>query len=103
MALAFNSVKDRLELWTVAAQMLGFNQLAKEQKTLGQKLFCRIALNVARKRFFELGGQCNITDPETVLVLDDHVPHIELKTTDIELMRKFLADYDKEHAAEITP
>jgi len=92
----------KFEAWHMAALMLGYNQLAKEQDVLGSKVFCRLARDAARKSFLELGGTLESeTRDEVILRLHDHVPHVEFGARDIELMRKCVAEHDAK--AGVTP
>ena len=86
---------NRIETWCLAAQVIGFNELAKQQETLGQKVFCRLARNSAEAELRKLGVQWEITQDKVVLTLKDHVPHIEFTDNDIELMRAEVARRDQ--------
>ena len=89
----------KFEAWHMAALMLGYNQLAKEQDVLGSKVFCRLARDAARKSFLELGGTLESeTRDEVILRLDAHVPHVEFGARDIELMRKCVTEHDAKAA-----
>jgi hypothetical protein len=94
---------DRIELWNMAALALGYNELAKQQTTLGQKTFCRLLRDKADKKCQELGASLVITADETILTLHDCVPEIKFRATDIELMRACVAAHDANASAKGNP
>jgi hypothetical protein len=79
------------------AVIIGYNELAKMQTELGQKAICR-----AMKRISTIAAtQLGITEPEftgNYIVLsvsvDCHLPDLEFRESDIELMRGVVAKYD---------
>lgn len=83
-----------IEKWCLIAQVLGFNELAKQQDTLGRKVFCRLARNSAERKLQGLGVKLEISHDKVILTLSDYVPHIEFTEKDIELMRKEVARRD---------
>jgi hypothetical protein len=52
--------KKNHEVWTATALCLGFNELAKLGKNLGEKVYARLARDVHVKRFVELGGNARV-------------------------------------------
>lgn len=85
--------------WAALAYALGYNELTKHAKVLGEKIFFRLGRDVAVKRFVELGGHSNLFAREdSVLELEtqDRMPHIKFKASDIELMRETVRIYDEE-------
>lgn len=84
-----------VEKWCLIAQVFGFNELAKQQDTLGRKVFCRLARNSAERKLQGLGVKLEVSQDKVVLVLSDYVPHIEFTEKDLDLMRKEIASRDK--------
>ena len=81
------------ELLHVTAIMLGLNQLAADATVLGTKVFYRMMREEVYERFKELGGTIDsLTEPPT-LTLSTR-PEIKFYETDIEAMRKLVAEYD---------
>ena len=84
------------ERWSATALCYGFNELAKMAKTLGEKVYFRMARDAAEQRFIELGGQKFITSEAAIATLDVGLgmPSIAFRPQDIELMRETVAIYD---------
>ena len=76
---------------------LGFNELAKLGKTLGEKTYSRMMRGAAEEQFVKLGGNRMFQEEPSVVVLttDDGLPWVKFRECDIELMREAVAAYDK--------
>lgn len=84
------------ERWTAVALCYGFNELAKQAKNLGEKVYFRMRRDSAEKLFIELGGQKFITSEPAIATLDVGLPMpcIEFRAQDIELMKKTIAEFE---------
>lgn len=82
------------EMWAFLAMMLGFNELAKTQDTLGRKLFCRLGCQQAEKSLRALGADISVERKPAVVTLP-RPPHVEFTEDDIELMRAAVAEHDR--------
>ncbi len=86
---------DDLEGTTVAATVIGYNELARKAVTLGERVFYRMA----RDRFVEMfnakHGTLTLTEDEApVLTIHGQATTVAFYPRDIELMRKAVADFD---------
>lgn len=91
--------EELVGLWGFIAMALGYNELATRQaKTLGQKVYFRMARDSALLEVERRGGSVPMADPpgEEVLRLEDvgGPPHVVFRERDIELMREAVAAYD---------
>jgi hypothetical protein len=86
--------KPNLETLSLLATCLGFNELAKQGKNLGQKVYYRLMRNTIQKRLLELGVEVKYTKQKVVLTLDSYGPLIEFSDDDIELMRIAVREHD---------
>ncbi len=94
------------ELWTATALCLGFNELAKLGKSLGEKVYARLARDTHLKRFVELGGNADLFAKEEsvcTLVMPTSMPHVEFRASDIEMMREAVAAYDQIRPTNSSP
>lgn len=84
--------------WAAAAYCLGYNELAKQAQSLGEKVFFRLARDSAVKAFVELGGVSPFAEEPTILELElpDAMPRIKFRAQDIELMRAAVQQWDDE-------
>lgn len=91
--------EKRHERWVQVALCYGFNELVKQTAVLGEKVYFRLARDVAEKHLVELGGMRFIRDDESVATIDvgDRMPSVKFRATDIEAMRKAVADFDAAH------
>lgn len=95
--------EDNVDRWTAFAMVLGFDELAKSAKTLGEKTFFRMARDAAERGYTRRGGSINRIEQDgeaTILVLQDRMPHIIFHARDIELMRTAVAAYDASSTKE---
>ena len=91
------------EAWTLSALMLGFNELARQADTLGQRALARMFRDDAQRRLVEGGhARVNMTRPREILVLREQ-PHLAFDERDVELMRACVAQWDMKKAAEGSP
>jgi hypothetical protein len=86
------------QAWTYAALVYGFNEMAKHQITLGQKMTCRILCENAKELLLATGC-CEPEDDGTnpvVLVIsgDGNIPQLIFRESDWELMREALRSRD---------
>ena len=88
------------EHWVTLAACLGYNELAKLAKTLGEKLYFRLMRDQAVQRYVKVGGNDNLfaTEPGTIEICVPYAnaPSIKLRPTDYELMRDALYRHDCE-------
>jgi hypothetical protein len=90
-------------VWAALAVAYGWNELAKRVKTLGEKVYCRLARDAAEQVLKELGVTLNTTPPgEVVLTLERACPHVAFYDTDIALMREAVKKYDASHVERAT-
>jgi hypothetical protein len=89
-----------IELWANAALVFGFNELARMQQTLGQKLTCRIMRDAAEKQFRAAGGTIELINHEQVLTLPLGIGPVEFLPSDIEMMRQVVAEYDAKEGGD---
>lgn len=82
--------------WSAAALCYGYNELAKQAKTLGDKVYFRIARDAAEQQFIALGGNKFVKEPDAIaeLVVPDCMPRVRFSAADIELMRSEVAEHD---------
>jgi len=81
--------------WHYVAMCYGYNELAKKAKTLGEKVYCRVARDKAEQDFLDAGGDIGMTrDGTPILTLPDTMPRIEFRESDLELMRAEIARVD---------
>ena len=85
-----------VECWGWTAQVVGYNEIAKKCPTLAQKIFCRVARDIANERATALGGGVEFEHDPTILVLKGVIPHVNFKEADIELMRDAVRRHDNE-------
>lgn len=85
--------------WTALATMLGFNELAKLGKTLGEKVYFRLLRDDMSLRFVELGGNGDVFAQEEAVVEIKvpfcNGPTVRFRAQDIELMRDAVYEHDK--------
>jgi hypothetical protein len=92
------------ERWHSAALCLGFNEMTKLGKTLGEKVYWRMLREEAEKNFMSLGGKRIFKKDPAILELSlpDGMPFVRFRKDDIELMRATVAAHDKkkQHTAK---
>lgn len=84
--------------WDALASIIGFNELATNGKTLGEKVYFRISRDAAEKRYASLGGELNKSSVGPTILTIGPGPFIEFAERDIELMRDAVAKFDKKKA-----
>lgn len=80
--------------WDALARLVGYNELARDAKTVGEKLYLRLARDVAEESYVALGGQVKRSETGEEIVVPTRPPFIILGPDDIELMRKAVVEYD---------
>lgn len=84
--------------WTTLATMLGYNELAKLAKTLGEKVYFRLLRGVMQDQFVKRGGNADVFAEEEhiveIAVPYANMPHIRFRKQDIELMRDAVYKHD---------
>jgi hypothetical protein len=90
--------QDIIRLWSILAQIHGYNQMALQATSLGERIFCRLARDKAESLYEQMSGTKIVhnNDNPTILVLPYSEPKLELKASDVELMRKYVNDFDRE-------
>lgn len=83
------------ELWMALGTLIGLNQLANEAKTLGEKIFLRLARDHVKAEYIKLGGQINEQSDPPEIIVPTRPPFVALSPEDIELMRAAVAEYDE--------
>lgn len=94
---------DGAKRWHLVATCIGYNELAKMAKTLGEKVYFRLIRDATEERLIEHGGQRLFKGPDEIIVeisVPDHMPYIRLSDADIELMREAVAAYDARKTAD---
>lgn len=87
--------------WGAAALCIGYNELVKQAKTLGEKVYFRTCRNLAEEEFVKRGGNRFVrTAGETVLKLDQPMLAVEFEARDIELMRKAVSTFDARQGSQ---
>lgn len=88
-------MKRRGDQFGRLAMIIGYNELAKQVATLGEKIFCRLIVGRLHKEYVDNGGELDMTEREKVIVrLSERAPNILLYPRDIELMRKAIGEHD---------
>lgn len=83
------------------ALSLGYNELAKLGRTLGEKMFFRLLRDAATDRLIADGGNrgqspfANEPSVVEIHVDGDRMPWIKLLARDVELMRAYVAEHDE--------
>jgi hypothetical protein len=90
------------ERWTAIAVALGYNELAKTAKVLGEKVYFRLLRDKAADRIVELGGKAGLFSKDgTILEIEtpDAMPSLKFRKEDIEIMREVVAAHDARKGA----
>ena len=89
--------------WFALAAMLGYNELAKLGKTLGEKVFFRMFREDWSKHFVDFGGNADVfTHEDSVINISvpyANLPHLRFRAEDVELMRDYVYEHDKKQRA----
>ncbi|MEN6535464.1 MAG: hypothetical protein ABFD89_17505 [Bryobacteraceae bacterium] len=88
------TAKEAGEPWSLYAQWIGYNELARKSEKLGEKVFFRFVRAAVEVELVAAGLKIEITRDPVILTLDAKRPWIELTQADIELMRKCVAEHD---------
>jgi hypothetical protein len=87
------------KLWSYAAAVLGFNELAKMAETFGEKVYFRLRRDAAELEYLDCGGKRFLVADETLLEIPaGHRLWIRFTKDDIEMMRTTVAEYDAKAA-----
>lgn len=87
--------RARLQRWDSLALVWGYNEMAKEAGSLGEKVFCRMARDAAAEQLRALGVEVKLTPGSpTVMTLGERPPFITFQAADIEAMRAVVAEFD---------
>lgn len=90
--------KEQMEAairWHYVALCFGYNELAKQGKSLGDRLYFRMAAAQAEKDFQAAGGEIELHEKGMpTLVLRDHMPSLKLSPSDVEMVRRFIRNYE---------
>lgn len=92
--------EQEVEAWFAIAAMRGFNEMAREAETLGERVFFRVARADCERRLQEMGIDTNLVHDATVLRLPYDRPEINFTENDVALMREFLARHDAALSSE---
>jgi hypothetical protein len=78
------------------AQVIGYNELAKLAKVLGEKVYYRLFRDHAEEQYIKMGGQKLFSREDGVCEINHPgpMPHIIFSAADIEMMRKAVAEHD---------
>lgn len=84
------------------AMALGYNELAKLGKTLGEKIWFRLNRDNVVELMLKDGGNGGVSpfsEDESVITIEvpGRFPWIKLRAADVELMRAYVAEYDATH------
>jgi hypothetical protein len=82
------------------ATVFGFNELAKQSKTLGEKVFFRMLCQKFHKDLESKGVKISILEDNIVLTVHFGNVGFTFYEKDIELMRQTVAEWDKNHEKE---
>ena len=85
------------------AGVYGFNQLASEAETLGEKLYYRLMREELIKHFTDAGGKIDVTREPAVLMMEGWRPYMNLTVSDEAQMRKYIQDQDINKLVPIDP
>lgn len=88
------SAEGNARRWDALARMVGYNELAKGAKTLGEKVYLRMGRDEARKAYERLGGTVDDSGPEPAVVVQTRPPFVVMSDADVELMREAVAAHD---------
>ncbi len=92
--------EEEMRISDLTAMMIGYNEMAKRAKSLGERLFSRLVRDKIAEELGKLGCPVEMkNDSETVVTLRSRPPHIFLYAKDIELMRQAVAEFDAKKAA----
>lgn len=92
------------ETWGLLALCLGFNELAKLGRNLGEKMYFRLLRDHAVQDAVKAGvngGKSPFADEQAVIEIyvSNDVPWLRLFDRDVELMRAYVAEHDARQAS----
>lgn len=90
--------------WDLLAKAIGYNELAKLGKTLGEKAYARMARDRAAKSYEEVTGLTGLfakTESTVEIPVPGSMLHIRFGEQDIDLMRAAIAQYDSERGVVV--
>lgn len=82
--------------WDAIARMHGYNEMAKQSKTLGEETYCRLARDAACEEAISLGADIRRTEVggDVLMTVDEIIPSITFRASDIEKMREAVRAFD---------
>lgn len=80
------------------ASILGYNELAKEAESWGEKIYLRFARDKCVELYKELGGELDLSGSTPLIVVNTRFPCLALTREDVELMRKAIEEFDAREA-----
>lgn len=83
------------EYWTMAATAVGFNELAKMGRTLGEKVYMRLFRDRAEELLTGAGHAAIFARDDAVAGVLPGPPFIKFLASDIELMRQLVKEHDE--------
>jgi hypothetical protein len=85
--------------WDAIARMHGYNEMTKQAKTLGEKVYCRLACDAACEEAKKLGAEIARTElgGRVVFSINEISPSVNFRESDIDGMRKAVAEWDAAH------
>lgn len=83
------------ELWDALARLVGYNELARNAKTVGEKMYLQLARDEAQKVYEGLGGKIDLKASPPEIVVQTSPPFIALDAEDIALMREAIDAFDQ--------
>jgi hypothetical protein len=89
-----------VEYWTTVATIVGFNELARTGRTLGEKVYFRIFRDHVHEQLVA-DGHTRLYDLDAILTLPAP-PFITFQASDIELMREAVKAHDARAAGGST-
>lgn len=85
--------EERVEKWHALALMLGYNELANDSKTLGERVYARLLRDHFKEVCVKMGVELKEDDDKIVLVLGEAAPFIIFRERDIERTREAVAEH----------
>lgn len=90
------------EMWHQLAVAYGYNELVKQARNLGEKVYFRLGRDHAEQEAAKLGAKINRGgEGNVVLELTTKPPFITFRERDIELMRAAVAAFDVRAASAV--
>lgn len=89
--------RNQAQILHQTALVFGYNELVKQVKLLGEKLYFRLALETAKERLEAFGGHIEVNEDKVVATLPAGPLFIKFYEGDIEMMREVVKKWDLEH------